>query len=442
MFLSGLWTSRDDLTESRKQKLGSPTKPIRTSGSDNSKQNSELTDGSHGNHKDSPDQTKSALTPLKSAMRQPRQIVAQPNVQMRLHRSNSMHDFVSSDYTPISVVDQRKQKTVRYDEMVKATEISKDSPPSHLNQNEETLLPVAKRERPIGGHDESYSEYPPTSPQSSEERPLPQQKTSPHDLRASIVNAKYELQARNREVNYRTTEIPMRQYTTPPSRPAVVRENSNHSIPQRMTQSYGGAPFANYINIKEQAQSSSTSSKPSTSYSTLPRPPYYPPTPDVMRQHLPVTQPERQNYGTLPKRVPLPSYEEVQAQRQRGTRALPPRYMPNRSSTLSRASDISQARFPPQSRPMTKPFDIHSALESNGTNGGSCSSSNPDSGYGSHATEYTGNDITAAWYHAGQYADSKMVSAKAVFPTFSPPPVLRPMIAVQRVTHTNMTSDV
>lgn len=194
----------------------------------------------------------------------------------------------------------------------------------------------------------------------------------------------------------------------------------------------------NYINLVDQVKP-----KQDLSHSTLPRRPYCPPKPETLKLNS-QTMRDRSSYGTLPKRVPLPSYDEVQAQRRRGTYILPPKYSPNRSSTLGRPSDGSQISFShPADRQMVKPFDAHGGLDSNTTNGGSCSSSNPDSGYGGHTTDITGNDINAAFYQAGRSPQSKVVTAKAVFPTFSPPSVRRTVATpIHRVVHSNMTSDV
>lgn len=284
-----------------------------------------------------PDMKTSISMPLKSALRQPRTSQSSGNEKpARIYRSNSLPRDTRVEFTSGNIEAKRAVKTVRYDDTVKSAEITQDLP-TNLSP-EESLLP-AKREAPIGGHDEKYSENthlsvpahqsgPPSQPPKPNHRHT--LSDNPPDIRDSIVNARRELIARKPDPN-KNNVIPTfdkpephshKGVTTPQYPPNYQKDLSSndsrsiyrsHEGVRQPSNQYRDVPFSHYTNNNGNAngyarQSSQSTAVPSSANqyttSSLPRPPKY--------SNAQLTG---KNGTSVPRRTPLPSYEEIQSSR-------------------------------------------------------------------------------------------------------------------------------
>lgn len=404
--------------------------------------------------------------PLKSALRQPR---ATENVQgkldsgPRLYRSNSLPRDSKAEFGAINVFAEPRKtvKTVRYDENVKSAEIAQDLPPNiSPAQVDEVILP-AKREAPIGGHDENFSETAPppafayptshTSPIKPNNQVLAHQR----DLRESIVSTRNELLARNKyEPNNASSRT-----AAPNNIHRAVNVNTNRTDSGDEPQPI---PFTHYSNgygrqtsqPNSHAKSSSYGSGNNFSYSTssLPR-----------QQRNSDSAVIGYNGGSTkqqpPKyRAPLPSYDEVQSTRNKpNTDKRVPSHYPMKNNghlnqlpqhhpkspnqppqnhhksphQLPQNQQKTSHQLPPNhhnsgspllySRPVHEHLHQDSPLSADTTNTGSCSSSNPDSGYGGNfydsgkpSPEYH------SWYQQNLQSTALKMSGQHAKP---PPPV-------------------
>lgn len=446
-----------------------------------------------------PSMKSSTSIPLKSAMRQPRASEKPVDDKLKhVYRSNSLPrdskvEFTALSSSEVKLEPRKMVKTVRYDETVKSAEIAQDMPPSlSPAQAEEVLLP-AKREAPIGGHDEKYSEtIRPPAPAYHSIAPILRHASvvdaSSKDLRDSIVNARKELLARKPE-NYgnqlRNNVIPtfenphnnkssfspngrQPRYSPPTNQLSYYR--SQEAIKQAPPQP-NPLPFSHYSTqngaqlARQQSQPLSNRLNPSYSTSSLPRPQRSAST----GQH---------NGLVTPRRGPLPSYDEiVQSKR-------PNKVIPQQPSNYTRMPPSYPVRNQTTSKPMTTdqqtryrnsnsgpalqhrrsfhevpPHDPLAVTDSSATvnNTGSCSSSNPDSGYSGNFYESTTNSRGSlagynSWYQQNiQTTALKMTAQQAladsrvysVSPSSYRGAMNTPVInAPKRIVYANMTSDV
>ena len=318
-----------------------------------------------------------APMPLKSAMRQPRTTNKTENMTCsgpRLYRSNSLPRDSKSDFSAIkgSAEPKKQVKTVRYDENVKSAEIAQDLPPSlSPAQVDEVILP-AKREAPIGGHDENFSETIPTSVyayQNASGQGLNVEEQ--RDLRESIVSARNELLSRNK---YEVTSVSS---NSRQQKSTILQPSEEpRQVPfTHYTSGYGRQTSQPNFHTK----SSSYGSAYGFSYSTssLPR---------QQRNSDSSVTPQHSSVRVNPprQRAPLPSYEEIQSSRSKPNFdiRLPPHYQTKNSSHPPQPNYQTKGSPLLYSRPAHEHLTHDSPLSADTTNTGSCSSSNPDSGYG------------------------------------------------------------
>ena len=316
-------------------------------------------------------------------MRQPRHSASSTNDKPpHVYRSNSLPRDVKVDFrndSSSSAEPKKTVKTVRYDETVKSAEIAQDMPPSlSPAQAEETLLP-AKREAPIGCHDEKYSENTTTSTPPyhiSHQRQLSNGNTQSQDLRDSIVNARKELLARKPDT-IKTVDKSSRHNVIPTFEPPqhsfgssatsgyypVVNPRQNrpsqmdsrsfyHSQEgMRPQQSQKEVPFSHYANGNHARLVNQLNNRNHQQYTTssLPRLPRY--------------GERQQNGGTLQRRAPLPSYEEVQSNRLNSTSTLrqsipEPRDPPGYQTQGQPSYHTNSAANPSSHMPNKQPFPV------------------------------------------------------------------------------------
>ncbi|XP_067950849.1 uncharacterized protein [Watersipora subatra] len=271
----------------------------------------------------------SVVMPLKSAMRQPRRESSSEEKTKQMYRSNSLPRDTRIEFKKENSDNNGPKKTVRYDETVKSTEIAQDMPPSiSPAQAEEVFLP-AKREAPIGGHDEKYSENTlPVLPAYQK----PTDEAQPKDLRDSIVNARKQLLARKPEVirtsdkqheNYKTgmldrhelikqnslhpqgnrrlhseSQVGRRQHNEPPANSRSFYHSQDALRPTQKP----ALPFSHYANSSQSQHVHQNQSNQLYSSASLSRPAKQP-----IEGH--------KNSSNTNRRMPLPSYEEIQSNR-------------------------------------------------------------------------------------------------------------------------------
>ncbi|KAF6022541.1 hypothetical protein EB796_019147 [Bugula neritina] len=214
--------------------------------------------------------------PLKSALRQPRLSGNFDVKKYAVSRSNSLpRDSKVAFNIGNEAIELRKPvKSVHYDDSVKSKEIAQDQPPTSSlssTQMEQALHP-GKRETPIGGHDDKYSEnvkpplpsyqsisvirkppyLPPPATVSGKQLAYGNDNTS--DLRETIVNTRNELLARNKSDTFKPAEG----YNSHRSDVLPVFEDPSKSL--------NAAPYPNGLNRLFSKPKLSSSSDPSSNF--------------------------------------------------------------------------------------------------------------------------------------------------------------------------------
>lgn len=366
--------------------------------------------------------TISAPLPLKSAMRQPRQEDILESKAHYVYRSSSLPRDSKVEFHKGHGEPKKQVKTVRYNETVKAAQIAQDLPPNVSGAQAEEILLPAKREAPIGGHDERYSESrrPPAPPyqRSMLCNSRENDKSPSTDLRDNIVNARRELLARNKpEIarpnknivcsqdppKYKANPTPIQSLTSPnnsdgfySSRDSIRMEHTKHSAPVPFSHR-SPVPFSHYTNSNT-PPFNDPHSRVNRHFSTssLPRPPRK----DASPQQL---------SNSALGRAPLPSYDEILSNRQK----RPPLPQQPRKAPLNQASQNSITTNSAHTSNTQSFYTAnHSTVteEAPLTNTGSCSSSNPDSGYSGNFYESNTNGAPSSPAHYNSWYQQNLQS--------------------------------